>query len=343
MTAVARPRIVVVTRRSPLDELLDRHGTAGQVRFHLESRGESIAPLEVAHARVEAGVARVIDALDVDRRRVRIDRGDLDRFVFGADDVIVVVGQDGLVANVSKYLDGQPLIGVNPDPTRIDGVLCRHGPGDVAAALRWIDTRSGPFAIERRTMVEAETDDGVRIRALNELFVGHRSHQSARYRLRIDGREERQSSSGVIIATGTGSTGWARSIVEQRRLSVDLPTPDSPALAWFVREPFPSVTTQTAMDHGLVAAAGCIEIVSEIERGGVLFGDGIEGDALDFPTGATIRARAARTTLGLVVRAPSRANQRAGAKPKRARRAGSPTVAANSAAASLASVRATSS
>jgi hypothetical protein len=32
-------------------------------------------------------------------------------------------------------------------------------------------------------MVQAELDDGQRLLALNEIFVGHRTHQSARYRL----------------------------------------------------------------------------------------------------------------------------------------------------------------
>ena len=41
-------------------------------------------------------------------------RGDLDRFLFEPDDLVVIVGQDGLVANVSKYLDGQPVVGINP-------------------------------------------------------------------------------------------------------------------------------------------------------------------------------------------------------------------------------------
>ena len=39
------------------------------------------------------------------------------------EDIVVVVGQDGLVANTLKYLQGQPVIAVNPD--RSDGrVAC---------------------------------------------------------------------------------------------------------------------------------------------------------------------------------------------------------------------------
>src|SRR6266700_6241111 len=47
----------------------------------------------------------------------------LPNFVFGPEDIVVALGQDGLVANTLKYLNGQPLVGVNPDPRRYDGQL----------------------------------------------------------------------------------------------------------------------------------------------------------------------------------------------------------------------------
>jgi NAD kinase len=71
-------------------------------------------------------------------------------------------------------------------------------------------------------MAHARLDDGQQLLALNEIFVGHRTHQSARYRIRpADEQEERHSSSGVIVSTGTGATGWARSI--QRSAQTGLP------------------------------------------------------------------------------------------------------------------------
>ena len=67
-------------------------------------------------------------------------------------------------------------------------------------------------------MVRAALDDGQELRALNEIFVGHRTHQSARYELGVGGVNEHQSSSGLIVATGTGATGWAQSINRQARM-----------------------------------------------------------------------------------------------------------------------------
>jgi hypothetical protein len=159
---------------------------------------------------------------------------------------------------------------------------------------------AGRADVEERVLAAAALDDGQRLLALNEIFAGHRSHQSARYLLRLDGREERQSSSGVLVTTGTGATGWARSVNGERRRPLELPRPGDPALAFFVREPFPSVATGTSLDGARLDADPALEIVSEMDEGGVLFADGIEDDRLEFPFGARARFAIAPDRLRLV-------------------------------------------
>ncbi|MDY7075924.1 MAG: hypothetical protein SXV54_03270 [Chloroflexota bacterium] len=296
------PRIILVTRKTPLELLLEHHGTFEQARFYLESRGQEILGHQDAHRRFEVALACVMGAIPPEQRRVRLDRSELDRFLFAPDDVILVVGQDGLVPNVAKYLHGQLAVGINPDADRYDGILCPHAPKVIVELLDWLERRNGRgYQVERRIMATAEREDGQRLLALNEVFVGHRSHQSARYRIRVGEREERQSSSGLICATGTGSTGWARSIVEQRKLDVSLPDPEQPRLAWFVREPFPSVYTGTELDFGFVESGHQIAIYSEMGEGGVVFADGIEADNIEFLDGHAVSIGVARDTLNLVV------------------------------------------
>jgi hypothetical protein len=282
--------------------LLEQHGTLEQARFYLESRGQGVDEYEEIHDRVQVALAQVTAAIPPDQRRLRVDRGDLDRFLFAPDDVIVIVGQDGLVPNVAKYLSGQLTIGVNPDADRYDGVLCPHAPAAMPELLRWAVQDGGPgYRIERRAMAQARREDGQRLLALNEVFVGHCSHQSARYRIQVGQREERQSSSGVICATGTGSTGWVRSIVEQRELDISLPKPEEPRLAWFVREPFPSVYTGTELELGFVDLGGRLVIRSEMGQGGVIFADGIESDYIEFLSGSEVSIAVANETLNLLV------------------------------------------
>ena len=102
-------------------------------------------------------------------------------------------------------------------------------------------------------MVRARLGDGQTLLALNEIFVGHRTHQSARYRIAFGGRAERHSSSGLIVATGTGATGWAKSIAHDRRAAPALPEPLVRELAFLVREAWASVTTGDTLTDGRVA------------------------------------------------------------------------------------------
>lgn len=299
MTGTKTPRVVVVTRPSELDELLACHGTRAQARFFLESRGLELEAVEERHHRLQAALHAVQGAIPLDWRRARASRSDLERFLFHPDDIVAVVGQDGLVANVAKYLDGQPVVGINPDPDRYDGVLVPHPP---PAADRLLATcAGGEPPVEERTMVSAQLDDGQVLLALNEVFVGHRTHQSARYRIRWHGTEERQSSSGIIVATGTGATGWALSISRQIRTPPALASPESETLSFFVREPFPSVATGTDLRCGVIRAGAHLEVVSEMNDGGVVFGDGIEADRLALGWGQTVRIEAAKRKLRLVV------------------------------------------
>ena len=287
------PRVVVVHRHTELDELLARHGTRGQAAFFLRSRGRSLDEVAARHEAVQTALAIVGSAIPVDWRRATVERADLDRFLFAPEDIVAVVGQDGLVANVAKYLDRQPVIGVDPDPGRNAGVLVRHSPAEFAVALRNVET------VEQRAMVEAVLDDGQTLVALNEFFIGHPSHQSARYRLVVGEFEERQSSSGMIVSTGTGATGWCRSIWQQTGSALVLPEPSEPRLVWFVREPWPSPATGTSLSEGELEASRSLGLVAETD-GLVVFGDGIESDRLTLGWGQEVLVRLAERTLRLV-------------------------------------------
>ncbi len=296
MASIA-PRAVVVTRETDYEALLARHATREQARFFLESRGQMLEAVENRHARFQAALQQVRTAIPLDWRRSLIRRGDLDRFLFGPEDVVVAVGQDGLVANLAKYLDGQPVLGINPEPEVNPGVLVRIPPSAGGELLR--AAAEGTADLEPRTMAEARLDDGQSLLALNEIFVGHRSHQSARYQLAGDGQVEEQSSSGIIVATGTGATGWARSIMESRRISLEL-DPVAPELGFFVREPWPSATTGTTLSAGRLNEGASLGVLSHMQSGGVVFADGIEADRLSFDWGRRLEVRVAERRLNLV-------------------------------------------
>jgi NAD kinase len=292
------PRVVLVTRISEYEALLERHATRAQAEFFLRTRGQSIDAVQAVHQETELAQSRIMAAVPLTWRRNTVRRDDLDRFLFEPDDLVIVLGQDGLVANVAKYLDGQCVLGVNPSPARFDGILVQLNV-DVAVALiegqRWRDA-----FVEHRTMVEVELDDGQKLRALNEIFVGHRSHQSARYQLQIGSVSANHSSSGVLVTTGTGASGWARSINRQRRDRLQLPRPTDSRLSYFVREAFPSVATSTQLTQGDLGEGQAIDVVSRMNEGGTIFGDGMEADSIVFDWGMKATVRVAERRLHLV-------------------------------------------
>lgn len=292
------PRVVVITRETEYEMLLARHATRGQVEFFLRERDQSIDELDDRHKRFIEALHRIMAAIPQDWRRNRVQRAELDRFLFEPEDLVVAVGQDGLVANTAKYLHGQKVIGVNTHRELFDGILVPFSTEEAISLLA--PAMRGETRTQSRTMVEAILDDGQHLLALNELFLGHRSHQSARYQIMHSSDSERQSSSGIIVSTGTGATGWARSIHESRKDTHPLPNPEDRQLAYFVREAFPSVATGTAITSGRLLEHETLRVRSEMNEDGVIFGDGIETDYLDFNWGRQVSVGIAKTTLELV-------------------------------------------
>ncbi len=291
------PRVVVVHRRTEYDDLVARHGTRGQAQFFLTSRQQDLGAVEQRHLATTAALSEVSAAVPAEWPRASVEREDLSRFVFRPEDVVVVVGQDGLVANLAKYLDGQPVIGVDPQPGANPGVLVPHQPHAVPALLAAVT--GGTATILHRTMVRADTDDGQSLVALNEIYVGQPTHQSARYTLHADGQVERQSSSGLIVGTGTGATGWCLSLQRIQAPELVQPEPGERRLEWFVREPWPSPSTGASLRCGTVVDT---PVTMRVESDTlVVFGDGIEDDRLTLSWGQRLSVGVAERTLATVI------------------------------------------
>lgn len=291
-----RSRVVILTRQTQAETLVRRYGSEGQARFMLAQAAGGAASFKRAKAyeSAENAALRQLRAAIPDAvKLVEIDRGLVAQFLFEPHDLVVAVGQDGLVANVGKYLDGQPLAGVNPDPENIDGALLPFDmPGFIAVLSEALNDNR---PMRNATLAEAMTSDRQTIYGLNEIFVGVPGHQSARYRLYFKGQEHEQSSSGLIVATGTGSSGWLKSL-QGEKAAFD---PADDRLRFAVREAWPGKGFSAKLTHGDITERQPLVIESRMEAG-VVFADGIEQDSLRFDAGVTLTIRPARRKVRLI-------------------------------------------
>jgi len=302
------PKIVLVTRKTRLEGLVERFNTRGQARFYIEHSGGDFSFFETEHERYYAAVSTLSDQLPRLARLQVVERGFLPNFLFGDQDVVVTVGIDGLVVNTAKYLNGQLLVAVNPDPTQIDGVLLPFRVDQALDAAR--RALQGQAKTRQVSMAEACLNDGQNLLAFNDLFIGVRSHVSARYIIRWGQVQEKHSSSGIIVSTGAGSTGWLSSLFNMANglacrfgsAPAGAPAVSAPQLAWdceqlvfVVREPFASKASSAEIVCGLIDPQNPLVIESQIPDGGVIFSDGVEADFLSFNAGST-------ATINLAVR-----------------------------------------
>jgi NAD kinase len=318
MNRLTDNKIVLVTRPTRLAELVIRFNTVSQARFYVEHQGADFSDYLREDETYHRALSEAQSALSQVGRVQIIDRGFLPNFVFAPDDTVVTLGQDGLVANTLKYLNGQPVVGVNPDPERWDGRLLTFRVSDLTKVMPEVVLRKRPT--KSVTMAKAALNNGQTLYGVNDLFIGPKTHCSARYLIRSGEASETQSSSGVIVSTGMGSTGWLKSLLTGaaaitqlagsalvRQTTADLFTAaaqktngngkvrlnvktelawDANYLFYTVREPFPTKTTGTSLVFGRVTAETPLILESRMAENGVIFSDGIEKDFLEFNSGA---------------------------------------------------------
>ncbi len=303
-------KIVVVTRKTRLQELVARFNTRAQAQFYIEHAGGNFQDYADEDEQYEAALKSIKKQLQSDLKLQYVDRGFLPTFIFCPTDLVVVVGQDGLVANAAKYVGAQPIIGVNPDPTRFDGVLVQNEVQNLGRCVE--QAVSEKAAIKEVTLAQVTLNDGQKMLAFNDFFIGARSHVSARYSLTYDGTSEQQSSSGIIVSTGAGSTGWLSSIFNmvggiQHFTGGKTEPPrqmawDDPALMFVVREPFVSKHSTAQITAGMLEQSKELVIESQMADVGAIFSDGIEEDFLPFNAGSIARIAMAPLKARVVVK-----------------------------------------
>lgn len=301
---------IIIKNKTRLEVLIERFNTRAQAQFYIEHSGGNYQEYEAEHDRFHQSLSLMQRELSSVIKNKMIDRSFLPSFLFNPQHVVVVIGQDGLVANTAKYVKGIPIVAVNPDAARYDGVLLPFNPQNCVHGIEQVIKNE--YNARWCSFAEAKLNDGQRLLAFNDLFIGAASHISARYKISYQEKSEEQSSSGIIVSTKAGSTGWMSSVFNSGQTTKqfkkpgaglnNLPILKDDQLLFAVREPFSSKRTQTDIQRGLLDRNKSLMIESLMPSHGVIFSDGIEADFIQFNSGAIVTIDTAKEKAKLVLR-----------------------------------------
>lgn len=300
---------IIVKNKTRLESLIDRFNTKAQAKFYIERLGGDFNDYEIEHEVFHESLRLLQQQLSKTIKHKIVERRYISSYIFSENNVIVVIGQDGLVANTAKYARGVPIVAVNPDINRYDGVLLPFTASNFMSAIESV--LSNTFNKQIVRFAEAKLNDGQRLLAFNDLFIGPSSHVSARYKISYNSHKEEQSSSGIIISTKAGSTGWLSSVFNMaygvagmfdKNLTLKQPKLKDDQLLFTVREPFQSIKTQISVTAGLIKNSNKLIVESLMPYGGVIFSDGIEADFMKFDSGSIVTIGLANEKATLVIK-----------------------------------------
>jgi len=299
---------IIVKNKTRLEVLIERFNTKAQAKFYIESLGGNFDDYENENEIFQSTLQSLQIQLSKVIKNKIIERNFVSSFIFSENQLIIVIGQDGLVANTAKYSKNLPIIAVNPDKERFDGVLL---PFDISNFISGVENVIlNQYNSKTMRFAEARLNDGQRLLAFNDLFIGASTHISAKYKITYNNKTEEQSSSGLIVSTSAGTTGWLSSIFNmsygitnlfEKNIKPKRPKLKDNELLFAVREPFQSVRTQIGITAGILNNQNHLTIESLMPTSGVIFSDGIESDFLRFNSGSIVSIGIAKETAKIVL------------------------------------------
>ena len=301
-------KVVIIKKKTRLEELVARFNTVDQAEFYVEHMGADFRDYRDEHDNYYKALEAVRNDAKLFARVQEINNEYIPNMIFGEKDIVITLGQDGLVVNAMKYLNGQPLIGVNSDPLRWNGDLSVFHPDEMRDVIPAVIGNA--YRSTEITMAKACTKDGQELYAVNDFFVGVEDHTSARYKISFGEKTENQSSSGIIISTPLGFGGWHKSVLAQFRgmaRAFGLGEIKEKPVGWYeqeliyqVREPFPSVSTRADLVYGSIAGGEKLKVVSNMPEKGIVFSDGVPEDSIEFRSGMEVTIEVAERKGKLV-------------------------------------------
>jgi hypothetical protein len=232
---------LVCKKRTKWQRDLERFGSAREVRRLYRLQNHIFRRVYGSHLRQLASLELLEKAL-ADRADF-IYREELSSDLVSRYGALVSLGGDNHFIYVARFTGDKPLIGINSDPVTSSGALVYF---TARSFLEHTRNPHFPDRLERWTMIEGQIHypDGSTIRigpCISETGIRNAfADAMSRYYLRINDEPwEEQKSSGLLLATGAGSTGWFHNCLPHSMQIYEDPTfgRDEQIFRFVAREP----------------------------------------------------------------------------------------------------------
>jgi NAD kinase len=292
-------RIVIVKKETDYSNLVRTYASASNVVRALSSRGSetyamSLAKDSASYEDSTQGIIQQVAATHLPYELIDVNEVPLKQWT--NDMIVVLLGPDGLLANVGKYIrDIAPVICVNPSPQFIDGLVMKHSVDVVSSILQSVLNNS--HKINPITLAQITTNEGSTELAINDFLIARENHASAYYGISINGRREKQGSSGVLISVPLGATGWLASCNSSASFSLRQNW-SAEMLHVHVREAFQSRTTQTGILNSFINPTDKVTITSYSDL--FIYSDGDLKNGIPFSPGTQLTVTVSDRKLNYV-------------------------------------------
>lgn len=214
---------------------------------------------------------------------------------FLGKDLVISIGGDGTFLKAASFIrDNTPIVGINSEPGESEGALTSICYNELVFLDEII---KGNFKTIMRERIETELNNKLlKEIALNEVYVGALTQfHASRYRIKFKNKEEEQRSSGVVIASGSGSCAWYKSAGGKPF------SHDESKIKFIVREPYMGDRLfKPKILNGELQAGDFIELKSERTDGGVI---AIDATTIhEFNKGAVVKVRLSDKPLRVIVK-----------------------------------------
>ncbi len=189
-------------------------------------------------------------------------------------DITIALGGDNHFQYVSHFIENELILGVNSDFLSSEGVLLSGTTNN----LELISNRcnNDDYIIEKWTRINVIINKKQVTRATCDIFVGEAErHLTSRNIIFYNGLTRQQKSSGILITTGSGSTGWYNSA---SRFIDEEPIfdPKSKYAKFIVTEPYKGSLTDYSLIKGKIDNDKILKINSLNSNNGRVIADSLE-------------------------------------------------------------------